>query len=121
MNNRCKSDHHCSPLHEAVMGRNVQVVSFLLDQGANQVSIPFFVICFSLLKGKNFFQLLKDDHGNCPLHYACKIGDVTIVRILMESAGGRRALLIMNNLEQKAIDICNCNYIRSQVEGKNVT
>jgi ankyrin repeat protein len=38
VNSRCKSDHFCSPLHEAVVGRNVDVVKYLISKGANQVS-----------------------------------------------------------------------------------
>jgi hypothetical protein len=65
-------------------------------------------------------QLLRDDSGNCPLHYACKLGDPTIARILMESPGGRRALVLLNNLEQKPIDVCSNHYLRSRVEGIDI-
>jgi hypothetical protein len=41
INNRCKADGHATPLHEAVLGRNVDVVMFLLENGANQVSFTF--------------------------------------------------------------------------------
>lgn len=96
INNRCKNDNHSTPLHQAVIGGRVDIVKFLLSQGAN--------------------QLLKDDAGNCPLHYACKLGHITLTRILMDHSGGRRALVILNNTEQKPIDICANNYIKSQVE-----
>jgi hypothetical protein len=69
------------------------------------------------LNSISFTQLLKDDAGNCPLHYACKLGHITLTRILMDHSGGRRALVILNNTEQKPIDICANNYIKSQVEG----
>jgi ankyrin repeat protein len=61
---------------------------------------------------------LKDDSGNCPLHYACRIGDISIVRILLEAPAGRRALVMMNNVEQKPIDVCSTTYVRIRVEGK---
>jgi ankyrin repeat protein len=61
---------------------------------------------------------LKDDSGNCPLHYACRIGDISIVRILLEAPAGRRALVLMNNVEQKPIDVCSTTYVRIRVEGK---
>lgn len=43
INYRCKSDHHCTPLHEAVIGGHVEIVQYLLSQGANQVNDNYFL------------------------------------------------------------------------------
>jgi len=96
INHRSKHDQHLTPLHQAVMGRNIEIVAYLLQHGAN--------------------QLLKDDKGNGPLHYACSIGDIAISKLLMDSTGGRRALLMTNTHDQKPIDICVNYYLRSRVE-----
>lgn len=82
-----------------MIGGHYDIVTFLLSQGAN--------------------QLLKDDSGSCPMHYACRLGDITITRILMEGPSGRRALVMANNNDQKPIDVSSNNFIRATVEGKN--
>jgi hypothetical protein len=38
INHRSKHDQHLTPLHQAVIGRQVEVVQYLLQHGANQVS-----------------------------------------------------------------------------------
>lgn len=76
-------NHTC--LHAAVIGGHYEIVRFLVSQGAN--------------------QLIKDDSGSCPLHYACKLGNITITRILMEAPGGKKAMLTADNHDNKPIDV----------------
>lgn len=98
INFRCKEDQNCTPLHAAVIGGHYEIVKFLLSQGAN--------------------QLLKDDSGSCPMHYACRLDDITITRILMDAANGRRALVVTNNNELKPIDMTSNRFLKATVEGK---
>lgn len=96
INHRCKGDKYLTPLHEAVIGGHVNIVRYLLSQGASQV--------------------VTDEVGRCPLHYSCQLGHVTISRLLMESPGGRRALLLEDRFSSKPIDMCATNFLKSQVE-----
>jgi len=97
INARNKYDSHVTPLHSAVLGQHQDIVDYLLQHGGN--------------------QLIKDEKGNIPLHYACQIGNIAIIRLLMDSTGGRRALLITNNHDMKPIDSCSNAYLKSCVEG----
>lgn len=96
INHRCKGDKYLTPLHEAVIGGHVNIVRYLLSQGASQV--------------------VTDEVGRCPLHYSCQLGHVTISRLLMESPGGRRALLLEDRFSSKPIEMCATNFLKSQVE-----
>ncbi len=97
---RCKEDQHCTALHVAVIGGHFEIVKFLLAQGAN--------------------QLLKDDSGSCPLHYACRLGQITTARILMDGPGGKRALVMTNHADQKPIDNASNYFLKATVEGKSI-
>ena len=99
INYRCKEDQHHTALHAAVIGGHYEIVRFLISQGAN--------------------QLIKDDSGSCPLHYACKLGNITITRMLMESVGGKKAMLTMDNHDNKPIDVAANSFLKSCVEGKS--
>lgn len=85
-----------TPLHEAVIGGHPDVAKYLLDKGAN--------------------QLVRDESGCCPLHLACRLGHVAILKILINSPGGKKALLCVNNNDEKPIDTCNSNFMKSRVE-----
>lgn len=98
INHRCRGDHHYTALHEAVIGGQTMIVRYLLSEGASQTII--------------------DDAGRCPLHYACQLGHVTITRLLLDGAGGRRALLIEDKGGLKPIDLAATNFLKNCVEGK---
>lgn len=96
LNHRCKGDKLLTALHEAVIGGHSHIVRYLLTQGASQI--------------------VTDESGRCALHYACQLGHVTITRLLMDAAGGRRALLIEDRFTQKPFDLCATNFLKSIVE-----
>ncbi len=98
INFRCREDQHQTPLHAAVVGGHYEIVRYLISQGAN--------------------QQIKDDSGSCPLHYACKLGNITIARMLMEANGGKRAMLIQDNNDNKPIDVSANNFLKACVEGE---
>lgn len=97
INARNKEAKYHTALHEAVIGCHKDIVKFLLSNGAN--------------------QLIRDEHGFSPLHHACKLGHMSIARILIEGPAGKRALLLQDNNDQRPLDIAANNFIKSRVEG----
>lgn len=96
INLRNKGSRYNTALHEAVIGGFKEVAQFLLENGAN--------------------QLLKDDAGNTPLHLACKLNDIAIARVLINSTNGKRALISMDNNDEKPIDACATNFMKIRIE-----
>jgi ankyrin repeat protein len=96
VNARCKGDKLLTPLHEAVIGGHLNVTRFLLAQGAS--------------------QFIVDEIGRCPLHYACKLGQVALCRLLMEATGGKRALLLKDRFGHKPVNLCATQFLKVIVE-----
>jgi len=96
INTRNKLSKFNTALHEAVIGGHMSIVMFLLKNGANQV--------------------LKDENGCIPLHLACMLGDISIVKLLITADKAKKALLMVNNNDQKALDLCKNNYLKMRVE-----
>lgn len=96
VNLRSASSKFHTALHDAVLGGHKDVVNYLLKNNAN--------------------QLLKDENGLIPLHRACILGDIAIARILMNDTNGKRALLMTNNTDQKAYELCSNTFMKIQIE-----
>lgn len=96
VNHRCRENKRFTPLHQAVVADHPEVVEFLLQHGASQIH--------------------KDDYGMVPLHYACRLGHITIVRMLMNHHEGKRALQQMDRDDHKPVEICANMFLKSCVE-----
>jgi len=96
VNTRNKNARFNTALIDATLGGHVEVAKYLLKSGAN--------------------QLLKDEMGCTALHHACQLGDMSIARLLVNADGAKRALLAVNNVDQKAFDVCSNNYIKGRIE-----
>lgn len=88
--------NHASPLHEAVLGRNVGVLTMLLANGA--------------------IQTAKDTSGRTPLHVACLIGDIECVKALCKGPGAKKAAQILDKNGYKANEVCKRSYVRAVLE-----
>jgi len=97
INARSKESKNHTALHEAVVGGHKEVAKYLLQMGAN--------------------QLLRDEIGFSPLHHACKLENIALARVLIESESGKRALLLHNNSDQKPIELCTSNFMKIRIEG----
>ena len=64
-------------------------------------------------------QLLRDEIGFSPLHHACKLENIALARVLIESESGKRALLLANNNDEKPIELCTSNFMKIRIEGKS--
>ena len=84
-------------LHEAIAANHREIVSILLDRGANQT--------------------LGDDAGNTPLHLACILDNITLAGLLMKGPLGKKALLSLNDKGLKPLDVCKSQFLLSKVEG----
>lgn len=62
--------------------------------------------------------MLRDDLGCAPLHHACKLENIGIARLLINSEGGKRALLVSDNNDRKPIELCTSNFMKIRIEGK---
>ena len=89
-----------SALHEAVAGGHIEVVSVLINHGAN--------------------QLLVDDTGCTPLHLACMLDSIIIAGLLMKGFPGKKALQTPNKKGLKPIDVCKSQFLSSKVEGNEI-
>jgi ankyrin repeat protein len=98
IDHRCKEDQLSTAMHSAVIGGHHQIVKYLLAQGAN--------------------QLLKDSSGSTAMHHACRLGNITIVRILIDAANGKRALVALNNRDQRPIDVGASHFLKATIEGE---
>jgi len=63
------------------------------------------------------YQLLRDEIGFSPLHHACKLENIALARVLIESESGKRALLLHNNSDQKPIELCTSHFMKIRIEG----
>ncbi len=61
--------------------------------------------------------MLKDENGFIPLQFACMVGNVAIVKLLIGADKAKKALLMVNNKDQKALDLCKSDYLKAKVEG----
>lgn len=95
--NSRSSNNRNTALHEATLAGHADIVTCLIENGANQV--------------------LTNESGNTPLHVACQMGNIVIARILMKSSGGKRALQIQNKKGLRPIDLCSNRYLSGRVEG----
>ena len=96
VNTRNKNARYDTALIEATIGGHTEVAKYLLKNGAN--------------------QLLKDEMGCTALHHACQLGDISIARMLVNGDGAKRALLVLNNSDQKPFDVCNTSYMKIMIE-----
>eukprot|EP01036_Dinobryon_divergens_P023080 gene23080-31397_t len=96
VNTRNKLSKFNTALHEAVIGGHSEIVTYLLKNGASQV--------------------LKDENGLIPLQLACSLGNVSIVKLLIGADKAKKALLMVNNKDQKALDLCKSDYLKAKVE-----
>ena len=64
----CKNARKNTPLHDAAMGGQVEVVDFLISQ-------------------KNSDPGVLGQWGRTPLHYACEMGKSAVARVFLESSG----------------------------------
>ncbi|KAJ1397447.1 ankyrin repeat-containing domain protein, partial [Ochromonadaceae sp. CCMP2298] len=95
INARHNAKNHTA-LHEAIIGGHKEVATYLLSMGAN--------------------QLLRDDQGYTPLHHACRLVIISLARVLIQDASGKRALLTSDNNDQKPIELCASPFMRQRVE-----
>ena len=45
------------------------------------------------------------------------VGNVAIVKLLIGADKAKKALLMVNNKDQKALDLCKSDYLKAKVEG----
>ena len=46
------------------------------------------------------------------------LGDISIVKLLMNADRAKKALLMVNNKDKKALDLCKNDYLKARVEGR---
>lgn len=46
------------------------------------------------------------------------LGDISIVKLLITADKAKKALLMSNNNDKKALDLCKNNYLKMRVEGE---
>lgn len=83
-------------LHDAVLGGQIEVVRFLLQNGAKQT--------------------VSDATGNSPLHIAAMQGNVPIAKILMASDGAAASLARCNGKNMLPVDLAGTAFIKSILE-----
>jgi len=96
VNARCKRSNH-TPLHEAVIGGHTEVVAFLISRGAN--------------------IMMRDNTDSLPIHIACANNHISIVRILLNSKGAKKTLLVKDGKGKTARQLCASKFLRTILEG----
>ncbi|KAF9181754.1 26S proteasome non-ATPase regulatory subunit 10 [Haplosporangium sp. Z 767] len=79
-----KDEDERQPLHWAVSGKRLDIVEYLLEQGApvNEMDEPDIT---ALLLSKKADVNAKTDSGTTPLHYAASKNFLDVVRILLDN------------------------------------
>lgn len=83
-------------LHEAVLGRNLSLVQLLLAKGA--------------------VQTMKNSLGQTPLHIACLLGDIAVIKALCRSPLAKKAAQTFDKTGKKPNELCRSSYSRSVLE-----
>ena len=87
---------HSTALHEAVKGGNVQAIEMLLAAGANQT--------------------VRNSMHQTPLHVACVMGDVFVVKALCRGALAKKAAQMTDKDGLKPNQVCSRSYCRNVLE-----
>eukprot|EP00602_Paraphysomonas_sp_CaronLab_P008502 CAMPEP_0185027260 /NCGR_PEP_ID=MMETSP1103-20130426/12068_1 /TAXON_ID=36769 /ORGANISM="Paraphysomonas bandaiensis, Strain Caron Lab Isolate" /LENGTH=503 /DNA_ID=CAMNT_0027561161 /DNA_START=336 /DNA_END=1847 /DNA_ORIENTATION=- len=86
----------CTPLHEAITSNSLDVISLLLDHGADQT--------------------ITDDRGWTPLHLACAHNEVAAARILMKSPQIVDVLRKKDRLGRTPNHVCSKQQMKGSIE-----
>ena len=62
-------------------------------------------------------MLIKDNTESLPLHTACALNHIAIVRLLLNEKNAKKALLMKNGGGKTARQLCSSNFMASMVEG----
>ena len=87
---------HSTALHEAVKGGNVKAIEMLLAAGANQT--------------------VRNSKYQTPLHVACIMGDVFVVKALCRGPLAKKAAQMVDKNGLKPNQICSRSYCKSVLE-----
>jgi ankyrin repeat protein len=87
-----------TPLHEAVMGGHVHMITFLLSRGADQ-------------------RICDNNHWTA-LHLACYNNDISSARVLMRHESAPDALIVRDKHGKTPNRLCARRHIKEAVEGE---
>ena len=97
VNAKCRLTGY-TPLHEALLGGNNEIVKLLMDHGAS-------------------IAIQDDIDGNTALHLACSQNNVSVVRIMLENREAKKCLILVNAKGQTPRQLCTSKFVRTIVEG----